>query len=75
MKKLRFLLLVFISLVSSPSWAKSVWYCEWDTTVMIFNNEILRTMLDGKKFKMQVDNMTVTFTKGSSLYNKYLIKK
>ena len=73
MKKLRFLLLVFISLISSTSWSKSVWYCEWDTTVMIYDNEVLRTMLDGKKFKMQVDNMTVTFTKGSSL-NKYSIK-
>ena len=74
MKKITIQFLVLISLVSSPSWSKSIWYCEWNTTVMIYNNEIFRTMLDGKKFKMQVDNMTVTFTKGSSLYNKYSIK-
>ncbi len=74
MKKIFILILCFITLVPKISYSKSVWYCEWETTVMIIEKDILRTALDGKRFNMQVDNMTVTFTKGSSLFDKYSIK-
>lgn len=74
MKTLFTIPLVLMSLMSFPSWAQSVYYCEWTTTVMISGKDILRTALDGKKFKMKVDGKKVTFTDNASLNDNYSIK-
>ena len=63
-----------MSLVSFPSWAQKIYYCEWDTTVMIWGNDISKTALDGKKFKMKVEGKIVTFTEGAALADEYSIK-
>ena len=74
MKTIFIIPFVLLSLVSSPSWAQKIYFCEWEITVMIMGDEIFRTALDGKKFKMKVDGDIVTFTDGAALNGEYSIK-
>ena len=41
---------------------------------MIWGNDLSKTALDGKKFKMKVEGKIVTFTEGATLSDEYSIK-